>query len=63
MRGNRDPYKVEQIDKILAADYFWVILVGEASGAKNINLDVEVLELIKAYYEGKEITINGNDAK
>ena len=57
MKGNKDPYKVEQIDKLLNADYFWALLKGEGKVCKNINLDGEALELLKAYYEGKEIEI------
>lgn len=57
MKGNKDPYKVEQINKLLNADYFWALLKGEEKVCKNINLDGEALELLKAYYEGKEIEI------
>lgn len=50
--GTRDPYKVDQIDKHLEADYFWVLLV---SGY--IKLDGDALRLLKAFYEGKEIEV------
>lgn len=63
MKGYRDPYKVEQINKILGAADFYAYLSGDhkTSGAKTINLDGEVLELAKAYYEGKKIAVEAED--
>ena len=64
MKGYRDPYKVEQINMILGAADFYAYLSGDykTSGAKAINLDGEVLELAKAYYEGKKITVEAEEA-
>ena len=57
-KGRRDPYKVAQIDKIMNASEFYAYLSGDkTSGAKTINLDGDVLEIVKAFYEGKKITI------
>lgn len=63
MKGYRDPYKVEQINKILGAADFYAYLSGDhkTSGAKTINLDGEVLELAKGYYEGKKITVEADE--
>ena len=57
-KGRRDPYKVEQIGKIMNASEFYAYLSGDkTSGAKTINLDGDVLEIVKAFYEGKKIFI------
>lgn len=57
-KGQRDPYKVEQIDKILNASDFFAYLNGDrTSGAKTINLDGKALEILKAFYEGKKIIV------
>ena len=57
--GFRDPYKVEQIDKMLNASDFYAYLSGDrkTSGANTINLDGQALEILKAFYEGKKITV------
>ncbi len=57
--GQRDPYKVAQIDKILNASDFYAYLTGDrkTSGANTINLDGDVLEIVKAFYEGKKIVV------
>lgn len=57
--GQRDPYKVTQIDKILNASDFYAYLSGDrkTSGANTINLDGVVLEIVKAFYEGKKIVV------
>lgn len=57
--GQRDPYKVTQIDKILNASDLYAYLNGDrkTSGANTINLDRKPLEIIKAFYEGKKIVV------
>ena len=56
--GQRDPYKVTQIDKMLNASDFYAYLSGDkTSGAKTINLDGFALKVLKALYEGKTIAI------
>lgn len=56
--GQRDPYKVTQIDKMLNASVY-AYLSGDrkTSGANTINLDGDVLEIVKAFYEGKKIVV------
>ncbi len=57
-KGRRDPYKVEQLGKIMNTPEFYNYLSGDkTSGAKTINLDEDVLEIIKAFYEGKKIVV------
>ena len=57
-KGRRDPYKVEQIGKIMNASEFYAYLSGDkTSGAKTINLDGDVLEIVKAFYEGKKVVV------
>lgn len=58
-KGRRDPYKVTQIDKMLNASDFYAYLSGDrkTSGANTINLDGDVLEIVKAFYEGKKIVV------
>ena len=48
-----------QIDKMLNASDFYAYLSGDrkTSGANTINLDGDVLEIIKAFYEGKKIVV------
>jgi len=57
--GYRDPYKVTQIDKMLNASDFYAYLSGDrkTSGANTINLDEDVLKIVKAFYEGKKIVV------
>ena len=56
--GRKDPYKVQQINLILNSHEFYAYLSGDkTSGAKTINLDGEVLEIVKAFYEGKTIAV------
>ena len=57
--GYHDPYKVVQIEKMLNASDFYAYLSGDhkTSGAHTINLDGQALEILKAFYEGKKITI------
>ena len=57
--GLRDPYKVEQIDKILNASDFYAYLSGDrkTSKALTFNLSRQALEILKAFYEGKKITV------
>ncbi len=56
--GRRDPYKVAQIVKITNAPELYAYLSGDkTSGAKTINLDEDVLEIIKVFYEGKKIVV------
>ena len=57
--GLRDPYKVEQIDKILNASDFYAYLSGDrkTSKANTINLSRQALEILKAFYEGKKIAV------
>ena len=51
----RDPYKVkvitEEIEKAEKDEYYLVRLKGDTG--KTINMDRNVLELIRAYYMGK----------
>ncbi len=57
--GQRDPYKVTQIDKMLNASDFYAYLSGDrkTSGANTINLDGDILKIVKAFYEGKKIVV------
>ena len=57
--GSRDPSKVEQIDKILNASGFYAYLSGDrkTSKALTFNLSRQALEILKAFYEGKKITV------
>lgn len=57
--GQRDPYKVTQIDKMLNASDFYAYLSGDrkTSGANTINLDGDVLRIVRAFYEGKKIVV------
>lgn len=57
--GYHAPYKVVQIDKMLNASDFYTYLSGDrkTSGANTINLDSQALEILKAFYEGKKITV------
>lgn len=57
IKGVRDPYKVQQMTKMLNADYFWALLTSEKDVAKNINLTEEAIEILIAFYEGKQIMI------
>lgn len=58
VEGTRDPYKVDQIDAILnSPDIYAYLSSDKTSGAKTINLDKDVLEIVKAFYEGKKIIV------
>ena len=67
-RGSKDSYKAQQIEKLITAEqsdeYFLTKLSGdyESSGAKAINVSEEALKVLKAFYEGKKITIEEGDA-
>ncbi len=56
-----DQYKVNMIDKAIEGmksnDYCLTRLWSEAAYSKAINLDIEILEIIKSYYEGKTIKV------
>ena len=59
--GNFDYYKAQTIDLAIAAwtddNYLQARLKSDHEGAKTINIPVELLDIMKAYFEGKTIEI------
>jgi len=63
VKGKKDPYKVNVIDAALEGyandEYFLAKL--KADGGKAINIEPEALQILKAYYSGKQISVTGMD--
>ncbi len=66
-REGSNPYRAEIVRQNLEAlrkdTYSIAKLIGATSSIKTINIDDQELELLLAFYEGKEIFINETDDK